>query len=112
MLLWLRTDWIENLGLEEPRSMDEAMDIIRAFVEEDVSGGGQTVGLACSTEVIAGSSDTYGVDGIFTKFGSSPEKWILEKAEYTMGRFARMYGMEYLGMASSHSKTEKLGKKL
>lgn len=77
MLLWLRTDWIEKLGLEEPRSMDEAMDIIRAFVEEDVSGGGQTVGLACSTEVIAGSSDTYGVDGIFTKFGSSPEKWIL-----------------------------------
>ena len=29
-----------------------------------------------------------------------------------MGRFARMYGMEYLGMASSHSETEKLGKKL
>ena len=24
-----------------------------------------------------------------------------EKAEYTMNRFARMYGMEYLGMAST-----------
>ena len=49
---------------------------------------------------------------VFLFQGAAPEKWILEKAEYTMGRFARMYGMEYLGMASSHSKTEKLGKKL
>lgn len=78
MLLWLRTDWIEKLGLEEPQSMEEAMEIIREFVERDVSGSGQTVGLACSTEVIAGSSDTYGVDGIFTRFGSAPEKWILD----------------------------------
>ena len=53
MLLWLRTDWIEKLGLEEPQSMEEAMEIIREFVERDVSGSGQTVGLACSTEVIA-----------------------------------------------------------
>src|SRR5699024_11585420 len=27
MLLWLRSDWIRKLGLEEPRTMDEAMQI-------------------------------------------------------------------------------------
>lgn len=54
------------------------MDIIKAFIENDMSGDGQTVGLACSTGLIAGSGDTYGVDGIFTKFGSSPTKWILD----------------------------------
>ena len=78
MLLWLRADWIEELGLEEPQSMEEAMEIVRAFIENDMSGDGQTVGLACSTELIAGSSDTYGVDGIFTKFGSAPGKWVLD----------------------------------
>lgn len=78
MLLWLRADWIRKLGLEEPQSMEEAMDIIKAFIENDMSGDGQTVGLACSTGLIAGSGDTYGVDGIFTKFGSSPTKWILD----------------------------------
>lgn len=77
MLLWLRKDWIDKLGLEEPQSMEEAMEIIQSFVEQDASGKGQTVGLACSTEVLSGSSETYGVDGGFTKFGSSPEKWIL-----------------------------------
>lgn len=78
MLLWMRADWIRKLGLEEPQSMDEAMDIIKAFIDNDMSGDGQTVGLACSTELIAGSGDTYGVDGIFTRFGSSPTKWILD----------------------------------
>lgn len=78
MLLWLRADWIRKLGLEEPRTMDEAMQIIKAFVENDIAGDGRTVGLACSTGLIAGSSETYGVDGIFTKFGSAPEKWILD----------------------------------
>ena len=66
MLLWLRADWIRELGLEEPRTMDEAMQIIKAFVDNDNAGEGNTVGLACSTGLIAGSSETYGVDGIFT----------------------------------------------
>ena len=78
MLLWLRADWIEQLGLEEPKSMEEAMEIVKVFVENDIAGGGQTIGLACSTGLIAGSSETYGVDGIFTKYGSAPEKWILD----------------------------------
>ena len=78
MLLWLRADWIRELGLEEPQTMDEAMQVIKAFVDNDIAGNGQTIGLACNTGIIAGSSETYGVDGIFTKFGSAPEKWILD----------------------------------
>ena len=78
MLLWLRTDWIQKLGLEEPASMDDALKIIKAFVENDIAGNKETIGLACSTELIAGSSGTYGVDGIFTRFGSVPERWILD----------------------------------
>ena len=78
MLLWLRADWIRELGLEEPQTMDEAMQVIKAFVDNDIAGNGRTIGLACSTGIIAGSSETYGVDSIFTKFGSAPEKWILD----------------------------------
>lgn len=77
MMLWLRNDWIEKLGLEEPKTMEEAMDIVKAFVENDAAGNGETVGLACSTGLIAGSDETYGMDAIFTKFGSAPENWIL-----------------------------------
>ncbi|MDO5350960.1 MAG: NAD(P)H-dependent oxidoreductase [Lachnospiraceae bacterium] len=30
--------------------------------------------------------------------GAAPETWMLEAGEYTMKRFAAMYGMEYAGM--------------
>ena len=77
MMLWLRNDWIERLGLEEPKTKEEAMDIVKAFVENDAAGNGETVGLACSTGLIAGSDETYGMDAIFTKVGSASENWIL-----------------------------------
>lgn len=44
--------------------------------------------------------------------GAAPEKWMFEKAEYTMSRFVRMYGMEYVGMASDSAEAEKISKKL
>ena len=44
--------------------------------------------------------------------GAAPEPWMLEKAEYTMSRFARMYGMEYLGMASNAGEARTIAEKL
>lgn len=49
---------------------------------------------------------------VFLFQGAAPEKWMLEKAEYTMSRFARMYGMEYVGMATSVREAEALSGKL
>lgn len=49
---------------------------------------------------------------VFLFQGAAPEPWMLEKAEYTMSRFARMYGMDYLGMATNNRETETLEKKL
>lgn len=44
--------------------------------------------------------------------GAAPEDWMLQKAEYTMSRFARMYGMDYVGMATNSREAEALSKKL
>lgn len=33
--------------------------------------------------------------------GAAPEKWMMEAGEYTMKRFAGLYGMEYMGMISN-----------
>lgn len=49
---------------------------------------------------------------VFLFQGAAPEPWMLEKAEYTMSRFARMYGMDYLGMAANNRESETLAKKL
>lgn len=44
--------------------------------------------------------------------GAAPEKWMLDVGEYTMQRFAGLYGMTYGGMVSSKADAEKLGKSL
>ena len=79
-LLWLRKDWIEKLGLKEPETVEEALEIVRAFVEQDAAGDGQTIGLACSTDVIAGADQTYGVDSAFIHAGAMPCHWILDES--------------------------------
>lgn len=49
---------------------------------------------------------------VFLFQGAAPELWMLEKAEYTMSRFARMYGMDYVGMASTLKEAQQLSAKL
>lgn len=79
MLLWMREDWIQELGLEEPETLEEAMEIVRQFVKADMAGDGTTVGLACSADMVADSRTTYGVNPIFTEFGAAPGEWTLDE---------------------------------
>lgn len=44
--------------------------------------------------------------------GAAPEKWMLEAGEYTMKRFAALYGMQYGGMATNRNEAIKLAKTL
>ena len=44
--------------------------------------------------------------------GADPEKWMMEAGEYTMKRFAGLYGMEYAGMATNRSEAGRLSEKL
>lgn len=42
--------------------------------------------------------------------GAAPEKWMLEAGDYTMSRFAGLYGMTYGGMVTNRAEAEKLSK--
>ncbi len=44
--------------------------------------------------------------------GAAPEKWMLEAGEYTMSRFAGLYGMEYIGMATNAREAKELAGRL
>lgn len=44
--------------------------------------------------------------------GAAPEKWMLEAGEYTMNRFAKLYGMNYGGMATDRKTAAELAGKL
>ena len=44
--------------------------------------------------------------------GGAPEKWMLEAGEYTMKRFAALYGMSYGGMVTTRREAAALGKSI
>lgn len=59
---------------------------------------------------LVGNGEFSGRTLYFLFQGASPEKWMLEAGEYTMKRFAALYGMEYGGMAANRGEADKLGK--
>ena len=61
---------------------------------------------------LVSESELAGKDMYFLFQGAAPEKWMLEAGEYTMKRFAGLYGMKYKGMATGKAEAEKLGKNL
>ena len=44
--------------------------------------------------------------------GAAPEKWMLEAGEYTMKRFAALYGMAYGGMVTNKAEAVQLNKEV
>ena len=71
-VLWLRTDWMEKLGLEDPQNWDDLYNIIKAFVEQDPDGNGQndTIGLTFTKNLW---DSGFEMDGLFNIFGSFPK---------------------------------------
>ena len=64
--LWIRKDWLDKLGLEIPKTMDDVMEVARAFVEQDPDGNGKddTLGLS-----IDENYTVFGSMGIFWAYG-------------------------------------------
>ena len=77
-LLWLRRDWMEQLGVKEPKTLDEALSVIRAFQENRMGAeeGEDPVGLVCDPGLVGTVSTSYSVDSVFEMFGAYHQQWI------------------------------------
>ena len=85
-LVWLRKDWMDKLGLSEPHTIDDVVNIVKHFISEDpgnngvdASGKPNTVGLAVDTDVTGecGYSSEFLLDIIFACSGAYPKQWIM-----------------------------------
>lgn len=74
--LWIRQDWLDNLGLQVPTTLDELEDVLYAFTNDDPDGNGvkDTYGLGGDGydirsfwPWIQGSGEGYGKDGFVRK---------------------------------------------
>lgn len=86
-LMWLRKDWIEELGLEEPKTLEDAFDIVEAFTENRMGteDGEDPIGFVCDTDLVGSTSSSYSVDSVFDKFHASPQRWINQNGEIVYG---------------------------
>lgn len=106
-LCWLRKDWMDKLGLDAPKTVEDVEDIVHEFVQKDPGGNGkgETVGLVCDDELTGGCGYSYEYqnDIIFASFGAFPKQWIYNKdgevvygsvqneAKAALGKLRQMY---------------------
>lgn len=78
MFLWIRTDWLERLGLQPPQTMAEVLAISKAFTQQDPDGNGKhdTYGLAATKYLW---DPVMGLTGFMAGYGAYPGIWIKDK---------------------------------
>lgn len=70
--LWIRRDWLKNLNLDVPETMDDLLNIARAFKNDDPDGDGQdnTLGMRLDETYLSNNK------AIFWAFGAYPGIWL------------------------------------
>lgn len=75
--LWVRQDWLDKLGLEAPKTMEELTHVVEAFKEAKL-GGENTIGFMLYT--------TNSMRGILEGFGAPQQVWVpQEDGTYVYG---------------------------
>ncbi|GLI83748.1 sugar ABC transporter substrate-binding protein [Rossellomorea marisflavi] len=71
----IRKDWLDNLGLDMPKTTEDLMKVAQAFTEDDPDGNGKddTVGLLDRSDLVYSSFKT-----LATYFGA-PNKWDVDE---------------------------------
>lgn len=75
----IRKDWLNNLGLAEPRTLDELYQVLKAFTEQDPDGNGKadTVGLTDRNDLFYGAFKT------LSSYFGTPNGWALSGGRLT-----------------------------
>lgn len=131
-LMWIRQDWLDELNLEAPNTVEEIENVAKAFVDHQM-GGENTIGILGPTvnsgmynDFLSPIANTCTMDGIFQAYQSWPGFWIEGKdgkAEYgsitqetkeALGKLQEMYKSgildQELGVRKSADEAWKSGK--
>ena len=72
-LLYIRGDWMEELGIREPKTLDDICHIVKLFQEKKGS-----IGLVASKSIVSVGNNMYGLDALFALYHSFPEMWVTD----------------------------------
>lgn len=71
-MLFIRGDWLDKLGLPEPKTIDELINTAKAFKDAKL-GGPQTYGIAMNKVILTGLNDSV---GFYNGFGAYYKFWL------------------------------------
>ena len=74
-LWWIRKDWLDNLGLEIPTTLDELVNVMYAFAQQDPDQNGEndTYGMALIKDLFGGN---IGLTALAEGMGAYMDGWI------------------------------------
>jgi putative aldouronate transport system substrate-binding protein len=74
IMVFVRQDWLDKLGLEGPKTVDDVEAIAKAFIEQDPDGNGEndTFGITGTYTPVQVPSNLHGFDAIFNAYGAFP----------------------------------------
>lgn len=78
-VLFVREDWLNNLNLDAPKTMQDALAVAEAFAKNDPDGNGvnDTYGLAMNNGLFAANNLAFAVlDGFFDGYHAYPSIWV------------------------------------
>jgi len=88
-MLWVREDWMNEVGATAPSTLEEVLDLARKFMAEDPGGNGpgNTIGLTANNKVAGIYNGIHQLDPIFALYKSYPRSWVKDETtgEYIYG---------------------------
>lgn len=86
-MLWVRQDWMDKLGLEAPKTMDDVENILQEFVTKDPgnNGAGKTIGLVGASNIGGVYGGLFQMDNILSLYNAFPGQWIEEDGKVVFG---------------------------
>ncbi|HIW31409.1 MAG TPA: extracellular solute-binding protein [Candidatus Paenibacillus intestinavium] len=80
MYIWLRTDWMEQLQLQPPQTINDVLEISRAFtvMDPDQNGQDDTFGLAITNYLW---DAIMSIKGFMAGYEAYPELWVVDDSD-------------------------------
>jgi putative aldouronate transport system substrate-binding protein len=94
-----RADWLEKLGLQPPKTLDEFYNTLKAIVTKDPDGNGKDDTYGYTTVKTSGSGTINGFNWVFYAYGLPYSDWVLDDKGNIAPKFEHpsfKKGMEYL----------------
>lgn len=81
-ILYIRADWLKNLGLEMPKTLQDLYKVSEAFVKNDPDKNGKadTTGLALVKNFLDVNNKHASAAGLFAGYHAYPRRWVKDAA--------------------------------